>query len=108
MLEWDSISTYFDAVHLNWDPVKFTHSATVHCAVPASPFNSAPDKTRAVQLQLVLDPPSAVSQEVWVLMSRHEQSVQDKGNFVGLGVVARWGTAVETVGATRVDNAVGL
>jgi len=106
VIDWDAISSHFDTLHLNWDPDRFAHADTIHCALEGQPDPLANGNAKATQLQLVLEPPPVVGQEVWVLLSRHERGAEEKDRFVGLRVAARWSTEVDTVGTTRVDDGV--
>ena len=105
-IEWDAISSYFDALHLNWDPARFAHSDTAHCTLTSKLGKTTADGGSTTHLKLKLDPPPVAGQEVWVLLSRHELSAKEKDHFIGVRVAAHWGTGAEAIAGTSVDDAV--
>ncbi len=105
-IEWDSISSSFDALHLNWDPARFAHSDTAHLALAGKHASSSTNSVHTTHLQLKMYPPLIAGQEVWIHLSRHELSPKEKDRFIGLRVAAHWSTAADAVAGTRVDDGV--
>ncbi|KAG0148456.1 hypothetical protein CROQUDRAFT_41464, partial [Cronartium quercuum f. sp. fusiforme G11] len=61
-ISWDSLETYFDTIHLNWDPSRFECQQAIH-------FSDAPPP--AFKVQFGAAPHSMAETEVWILLTRH-------------------------------------
>lgn len=99
-IAWDTVSTHFSSLFVNWDPTIFSNSTMIHSSI--KPTGAA--KGGNAQFRLRIEP-SASPTEVWVLLSRHRVSRLDR-EFIGLNVTE--GEAAGTRGATSLDFAANL
>ncbi|ORY40903.1 hypothetical protein BCR35DRAFT_327462 [Leucosporidium creatinivorum] len=107
VVDWDHLSSHFEALHLSWDPRSFRASDSVHCSIPrkAGGTNSG----ASTQLQLKVEhSPDRLPTEIWVLVSRHLHDKGDAEEFVGLNIVKSWRSSRKGRGATRVHDASSL
>ncbi|KAM0793367.1 hypothetical protein ACM66B_000822 [Microbotryomycetes sp. NB124-2] len=83
-LDWDELPTYFEALHVSWDPSLFSHEATIHCSAESK--STGASRLAKAQFVLQLDDSQLNQQQVWLLLSRHVASKDDARVFMGLNV----------------------
>ncbi|KAM0756527.1 cysteine proteinase [Meredithblackwellia eburnea MCA 4105] len=80
---WDVISMFFSSIYLNWDPEKFSFRDSVHCSI-RKPSPIAQGQSTILRVQL--NSASAPDSEVCLLLTRHQRTTADTGEFLGLVV----------------------
>ncbi|KAI7831896.1 hypothetical protein BX661DRAFT_141777, partial [Kickxella alabastrina] len=98
-IDYASACQHFDAIHLNWDPRAFAHSAATHFewAAGAGPQQALYDFSGNPQF-------TVVPATVWALLSKHLLKTAPNGDFIALHVYADGQRVYEPRGALLIGE----
>ncbi|KAJ2741165.1 cysteine protease [Coemansia sp. BCRC 34301] len=86
-IDYESVCHRFDAIHLNWRPSMFVHSASVHFewALGMGPRQALYDFSSNPQYSLTVSGSNGL-QSVWILLTKHVLKTEKNADFIALHV----------------------
>ncbi|KAJ2233312.1 cysteine protease [Coemansia sp. RSA 1722] len=108
-IDYESVCSHFDAIHMNWNPRVFAHAAATHFEWPLVPgprqalydFSANPQYTLRVGGSSRAGQPQPL---VWILLSKHVLKTEENTDFIALHVYRGCRRVYEPRAALRIGE----